>query len=127
MALIQGIHHVNLKCVTREDYDRVMAFYRDALGLRVVRTWAGGAMLDTGCGLLEIFRDGQNYPGQGALRHLALLTEDVDACAEAARAAGYPPFLGPDDRMIPSEPPFPLRMAFCIGPLGEEIEFFQVK
>ncbi|MEI3049677.1 MAG: hypothetical protein ACLTEU_10860 [Roseburia inulinivorans] len=24
-----------------------------------------------------------------------------------------------------SNPPFPIRVAFCIGPVGEEIEFFQ--
>lgn len=28
---------------------------------------------------------------------------------------------------IKSTPPFPSRIAFCYGPLGEEIEFFQKK
>lgn len=25
---------------------------------------------------------------------------------------------------IPSQPPFPVRLAFCRGPAGEEVEFF---
>lgn len=29
------------------------------------------------------------------------------------------------DVLMLSEPPFPIRGAFCKGPLGEEIEFFQ--
>jgi hypothetical protein len=29
------------------------------------------------------------------------------------------------DVVIPSIPEFPIRMAFCKGPLGEEIEFFK--
>ena len=31
------------------------------------------------------------------------------------------------DIVITSEPPFPARIAFCRGPLQEEIEFFQEK
>jgi glyoxylase I family protein len=30
----------------------------------------------------------------------------------------------PVDKVIPSAPPYPVRLAFCIGPLGEEVEFF---
>ena len=31
------------------------------------------------------------------------------------------------DIVIPSQPEFPVRVAFCNGPVGEEIEFFQEK
>ena len=31
------------------------------------------------------------------------------------------------DIVITSEPPFPAKIAFCRGPLQEEIEFFQEK
>ena len=52
--LITGIHHVALKAQGVEDYNRAVAFYRDVLGLPVVRIWANevmhGAMLDTGAG-----------------------------------------------------------------------------
>lgn len=43
---------------------------------------------------------------------------------EAVRAAGYEVFVEPKDIEIASEIPFPARIAFCRGPVGEEIEFF---
>ena len=46
---------------------------------------------------------------------------------EAVKAAGYEVFIEPKDIVIASNPPFPARIAFCRGPLGEEIEFFQEK
>ena len=33
----------------------------------------------------------------------------------------------PVDIVIPSKVPFPARIAFCIGPVGEEVEFFAEK
>ena len=65
--------------------------------------------------------------GAGALRHLALAAEDTDACVAAVRAAGYEITMEPTDIVIPSNPPYPARIAFCIGPVGEELEFFHVK
>lgn len=123
--MIQGIHHVSMKCVTGEDYARVTQFYSGALGLPVVRTWDNGMMLDTGSGFLEIFRNGEHPMEKGVIRHFALATDDVSACVHAAEAAGGKVFLGPKEIVIPSDPPYRARIAFCTGPLGEEIEFFQ--
>ena len=39
--------------------------------------------------------------------------------------AGYEVFIEPNNIVIKSEPEFHARMAFCFGPLGEEIELFQ--
>ena len=128
---ITGIHHIALKACGLEDFDKMVTFYRDILGLPVVRSWGEGEgigmMLDTGAGLLEIFANGENYPGQGALRHLAFDVEDTDACIEAVRAAGYEITMEPTDIVIASEIPYPARIGFCIGPVGEDVEFFQVK
>jgi len=55
---------------------------------------------------------------------MAFAVKDVDACVEAVRAAGYEITVEPNDIVIPSNPPLPARIAFCIGPVGEEIEFF---
>jgi len=41
------------------------------------------------------------------------------------KSAGYEVFKEPQNIVIPSTPEYPARMAFCYGPLGEEIEFFQ--
>ena len=40
------------------------------------------------------------------------------------KAAGYDVFIEPNDLVMDSSPKYPVRMAFCHGPLGEEIEFF---
>lgn len=128
---ITGFHHVALKCRGLDEFEKTVAFYRDILGLSVERTWGEGndsaVMLDTGAGLFEIFANGADRLGAGALRHLALDVEDTDACVEAVRRAGYRITEEPHDICIPSQPPYPARIAFCIGPVGEEIEFFCVK
>lgn len=131
MSLIKGIHHIALKCRGVEEFNKTVGFYRDILGLPVARTWGAGtysgAMLDTGSGIIEIFADGESRLPQGAVRHFALLTDDVDTCVDAVRKAGYEITDAPHDCTVPSEPPYELRIAFCIGPVGEEIEFFHVK
>lgn len=53
------------------------------------------------------------------------ITDDVDACVDAVKNAGYEVFIEPKNIEIASMPVFPARIAFCRGPLGEEIEFFQ--
>ena len=123
--MIQGLHHISMKCATAEAYARTRDFYTNTLGLTVYREWAEGMLLDTGNGLIEIFCNGEGIPEKGAIRHFALLTDQVDALAEKIREAGYTVFIEPNDVVIPSEPPCPIRMAFCTGPLGEEIELFQ--
>lgn len=129
-SLICGIHHVALKCDGTAEFEKTLHFYQDVLGLEPVRSWGegenAGAMLSTGDGLLEIFASGKKLP-QGAIRHFALRTERVDDCVAAVRAAGYPITVEPKDIVIASNPPFPARIAFCTGPVGEQIEFFQEK
>ena len=127
--MIKGVHHIALKCMGVEAFEKTVQFYRDVLGLRVVRAWGegegSGIMLTTGDAMLEIFASGTDLPGQGAIRHFALETDDVDACVRAVEAAGYEVFIQPKDIVIASTPEFPARIAFCHGPVGEEIEFFQ--
>ena len=128
---ITGIHHLALKCMGVDEFEKTVHFYRDILGLSVARSWGegvnAGIMLDTGAGLLEIFANASDKLGVGAIRHMALAVEDVDACVDAVRATGYTITMEPTDICIQSEPPYPARIAFCIGPVGEELEFFHVK
>lgn len=127
-SLICGIHHVALKCDGTAEFEKTLHFYQNVLGLEPVRSWGegenAGAMLSTGDGLLEIFASGKKLP-QGSIRHFALRTERVDDCIAEVRAAGYPITVEPKDIVIASNPPFPARIAFCTGPVGEQIEFFQ--
>ncbi len=125
--LIEGIHHVCIKCSSKE-LDKIKHFYGEVLKLPVKRSWGegekAGLMFDTGAGLIEVFASAKEHLPQGAVQHFALATKDVDACIEAVRATGYEITVEPKDVEIASEPPFPIRVAFAIGPVGEEIEFF---
>lgn len=125
--MITGIHHVSLKCGTKEEFEKAKDFYLNVLGFAVVREWPEGIMIDSGRGLLEIFSNGPGVKSKGAVRHIAFAADDVDGVIEKVKAAGYEVFIEPNDIVIRSDPPFPARMAFCCGPLGEELEFFQEK
>ena len=127
MGLIDGIHHICIKCCNQEEYSKVIDFYGGVLGLNVKRTWATGMMFDIGNGLLEVFSNADSQLEQGTIRHFAFAVKDVDACVKAVEDAGYKVFDGPRDICIPSEIEYPARIAFCYGPIGEEIEFFQEK
>lgn len=125
--LIKGIHHVSLKASNEVEYKKVINFYSDILGLPIVREWEAGIMFETGAGIIEVFNNADAPLEKGTIRHFAFAVDDVDACVKAVTDAGYEVFIGPKDIVIPSAPEFPARMAFCYGPLGEEIEFFQEK
>ena len=125
--MITGIHHVSLKCGTTKEFEKAKDFYLNVLGFAVVREWPEGIMIDSGRGLLEIFSNGPGVKSKGAVRHIAFAADDVDGVIEKVKAAGYEVFIEPNDIVIRSDPPFPARMAFCYGPLGEELEFFQEK
>lgn len=125
MALIEGIHHVSLKCSNCDEYIKTIDFYTTVLGLHIVKKWNDGVMLDSGSGYIEIFASGTNSRIKGAIRHLAFAVSNVDECVSAVRAAGYDVFMEPSDIDFESTPTCKARIAFCRGPLGEEIEFFQ--
>ena len=126
--LVNGIHHVCIKC-TKDKIVEVKKFYNEILGLPILRSWGQpelvGFMLDTGDGIIEVFTNVEDELPQGAIRHFAFKTEDVEKCVEAVRKAGYEITVEPKDVVIPSDPAFPVHVAFCIGPVGEEIEFFK--
>ena len=59
--------------------------------------------------------------------HLALSTDNCDEALERVRAAGMEITIEPNDVVINSNPPMPIRIAFFKGPDGEIIELFQIK
>lgn len=113
-----------MKCGTAEELAKVKEFYIEILGLKIIRTWPEGLMIDTGNGLIEIFTNAEGEHRLGAIRHIALLTDNVDDTAAKVKDAGYEIFLEPNDKVIASDPEYKIRMAFCFGPLGEQVEFF---
>lgn len=124
-----GFHHVAIRV---RDFDATLRFYTDGLGFREKIRWGQGdklaAMLDTGDGnYLEVFAGGTGVPRpEGTILHFALRTDNCDAAVEKARAAGGVITTEPVDVTIDGTPhTVPLRLAFCKGPDGEVIEFFQ--
>ena len=120
------IHHIALR-TTPEKYPETERFYCDLLGCQKLRDWPGGHMLDTGNAIIEILEGETVNEPNGAWMHLAFATDDPDAVIEKVRAAGYEIKNEPFDVTIRSTPPFPVRIAFCTGPMGEIIEFFATK
>ena len=102
-----------MKCNTEEEINKVKDFYITVLELKIIREWPDG------------FTNADGEHRLGAIRHFALLTDDVDMVAKKVKEAGYEVFLEPNDKVIMSDPEYPIRMAFCFGPLGEQIEFFK--
>lgn len=126
--MITGIHHIALRCHGLEQYNRAVHFYCDLLGLKMYKQWGGGdacsCMLNTGAGCMEIFSNGKEPMQQGMLLHVAFTTDNVDELIEKVRAEGYQVTVEPQDVNIPTPEGFPVRIAFCIGAAGEEVEFF---
>ena len=127
-ARLSGFHHVALRA---RDFDASVLFYTRGLGLAKRLAWGEGdgraVMLDAGNGnCLEVFAGGAaGLKPEGALLHLAFKTSDCDGALAAARAAGAVVTQDPTTVTIPSSPPASVRIAFCKGPDGEVIEFFQ--
>lgn len=124
-----GFHHIAMRV---KDFDASVRFYTEGLGFRKGISWGEGdkraIMLDTGDGnYVELFAGGTDAPkSEGAILHFALRTADCDAATARARGAGATITMEPKDVGIPSVPaPTAVRIAFCKGPDGEIIEFFQ--
>ena len=129
-----GFHHVAMRA---KDFEASVKFYTQALGFREWIRWGKAAsgsegdsraiMLDTGDGsCLEIFAGGDQLRPEGALLHFALNSNNCDAAIEAARKIGAKVTMEPKTLEIQSTPAKQtVRIAFCTGPDGETIEFFQ--
>ena len=128
--LVNGFHHVAIRA---RDFEASVKFYTKTLGFREVARWGEGngraVMLDAGKGnCLEVFAGGSDAPKpEGALLHLALNADDVDAAVAAVRAAGAEITMEPATVEVDSKPKaMSIRLAFFKGPDGEVIEFFKL-
>jgi glyoxylase I family protein len=126
-----GYHHVALRVA---DFEATLRFYVEGLGCKPTVAWGEGerraALLDTGDGnYVEVFAGAKRAPGEpapeGAVIHFALRTSDCDVAIEKARAAGAEVTVEPKSVAVFGDPPITIRIAFCKGPDGEVIEFFQ--
>ena len=125
-----GIAHLALKA---KDFDKSYKFYTEGLGMTPYLSWGEGdshiqmLKFGDGAGILELFAGGSDeLPEMGKYIHFAYSVEDVDAAYETALAAGAKPLTPPKSVALESEPrKVTIRIAFVIGPDGEQIEFFK--
>jgi glyoxylase I family protein len=123
-----GFHHVAIKA---SNFEASVEFYTEGLGFTERLSWgegdARGILLDSGDGnYMEVFAGGSQAPkSESAILHVAFRTNDVDAAIEAARAAGAEITVEPKDVTMSQNPLTLIRIAFCKGPDGEILEFFQ--
>jgi glyoxylase I family protein len=113
------------------DLDASVKFYTQGLGFTVGLTWGPEdrrtVLLDTGDGNYLELGEGESdgFNTNGLIRHFAFRTDDCAKAIEAARAAGAEITVEAKDVVLPSDPPNPIRVGFCVGPDGEVIEFFE--
>jgi glyoxylase I family protein len=122
-----GFHHL---AISVKDFEKSLKFYIDGLGFKQVLAWGEGdkraIMLDTGDGsCMEIFAGGKEQAPVGGFTHVAFNTTNCDVAIGQARKAGAKVTMEAQTVAIPSTPPAEVRIAFCTGPDGETIEFFQ--
>lgn len=120
--MIKGIHHISMKCSNSEQLSKVKDFYCGILELPVYEKWETGFLLETSGGKIEFFTNGTEDLPQGVIRHFAFEVDDVDSYAKKCTEKGYEIFMGPKDVVLGS---VKARVAFCHGPLGEDVEFFE--
>ena len=127
-TMTNGYHHVAMKVA---DLDKSIAFYA-AIGMPVAASWGEGdgraVMIDCGnSNYLELFAGGAaGEKPAGFVTHFAFRVADTAACLAAAVAAGAVVTMDIKTLTIPSKPKeIPVCLAFCKGPDGEIIEFFQ--
>lgn len=124
---ISGFHHIGLKYT---DLQKSLNFYR-ALGLTEVVRWGeiGNEIVMLSMkdgGRIELLpHGGDEYSPMGKWLHFAMRTEDVDGMYERALAAGALSKTPPKTVPLNSSPEkISIRIAFVLGPDGEELEFF---
>ncbi len=130
MKSLKGIHHVCIKAPSLERMEQAVEFYTRVFGMPVIRRWGQGeksaCMVDTGAGILEIMADGSGG-APGPIPHVALAVTGVDEWIELVRKEGRPITMEPQDKTLPSQPPFPVRIAFFQGYAGELVELMEEK
>lgn len=115
---IRGIHHI---CLKVQDVAQTVKFYTSVLNYQVWLQWDRGIMLKAPDGThLELFPEDE----EKGYVHVAYVCDDVDRVYREAIDSGCESVKVPQDVVIPSDPPFPVRLAFFKDPSGDIVELF---
>ena len=127
-AMISGVHHTAIIC---SDYERSKSFYIDVLGCRVIdenyRKERQSYKLDLavpGGGQIELFSfidppARPSHPEACGLRHLAFLTNDLDAAVSRIQLHNI------DVEPIRIDPYTNKRFTFFADPDGLPLELYE--
>ena len=94
---MRGLHHVCLKANGKKEFDKAVEFYSSVFGLPLLRTW------------------GEENTSGAMLQMDGIILEIVAGGEDSTTKGPFSKNLGGS---------YPIHVAFCEGPLGEEIEFF---
>jgi catechol 2,3-dioxygenase-like lactoylglutathione lyase family enzyme len=104
------------------DYDRAVAFYRDALGLRISYSWDRGddrgTMFEAASGIIEVVSDDLGLRGPKKLG-VSIEVDDVEARYAACLAAG----VAIEGEL--AERPWGTREFVVLDPDGNAVTFFE--
>lgn len=124
-----ALHHVALRV---PDFDASLRFYTAGLGFAVLARWLEGgfpaAMIAIGGGTyIEVFGGAAQVSRPPApLVHFAIRVPNCATALARAIDAGAAMASAPAPAVLRGDTiPYTARIAFCVGPGGEEIEFLE--
>ena len=138
--MVKGIHHINLRPY-KDDYDKMLEFYCDVLGMKIYRSWTKqrGDFLSRNCyiemedgSLIEACETDVENRNPGIIQHLALASDDALKTVEMLKEKGYQVVNSkgqPSDTLTidvgVGDPEVRCRTGFVLSPTGELVEFVQ--
>lgn len=106
-------------------FEQTIGFYEEVFGaknLGYFKTDKRGCWLSLEGDILEVFES--QALGDGAWKHIAVACQNVDAVYQKALEHGAKAYVEPKSVNLELEKPIRARIAFIIGPGGEQIELF---
>lgn len=125
---IKAIHHI---AILTDDYEKSKTFYTDVLGFEIIsetyRAERKSYKLDLAInGLYQVelfsfpdYRERASYPEAKGLRHLAFLTDDVEAAAKELKQKGV------EVQDIRVDELTGKRFVFFYDPNGQPLELYE--
>jgi len=136
---IKGIHHINIR-PSHDDYDKMIKFYVDDLGFKIVCSWlkdrngfnSRNCFIDVGNAIIEACETENGTKNSGIIQHFSFEVDDCDEVMTTLKDKGYEVVNSkglPSDSLYVDvefgEPTKKCRCGFVLSPSGELIEFYQ--